>query len=100
MTNDFLKKSKIKGSSALHFLALPLTPMKWLGLPLIVAAVLGMGAPAAAHPAPFSFLDVRIHSTAVDLTLVAHIFDLAHELGIDPPERLLDPAVLGRRRSA
>ena len=30
---------------------------------------------------------------AIDGTLVAHIFDVAHDLNIDPPERLLDPAV-------
>ncbi len=28
------------------------------------------------------------------VSVVAHIFDVAHDLGIEPVERLLDPAVL------
>ena len=69
----------------------------WSGLPVVVVAVLGIGAPAAAHPAPFSFVDVRIHPTAVDITVVVHVFDVAHALVIEPPERVLDPAILGPR---
>ena len=30
---------------------------------------------------------------AIEGTLVVHIFDVAHDLNIEPPERLLDPAV-------
>lgn len=56
--------------------------------------------PAAAHPAPFSYLDVRLKQGAVELTIVAHDFDLAHELGVDPPERLLDQSVVDRQASA
>jgi hydrogenase/urease accessory protein HupE len=51
----------------------------------------------AAHPVPFSYVDVRIESGYIDLTLVAHMFDAAHELGVNPPERLLDVSVLGAR---
>jgi hydrogenase/urease accessory protein HupE len=53
--------------------------------------------PAAAHPAPFSYLDVRFSSSGLSGTLVLHDFDLAHELGLAAPEALLDPAVLERR---
>jgi hydrogenase/urease accessory protein HupE len=49
--------------------------------------------PAAAHPVPFTYLDLRVQPGAIEGTLVAHIFDLAHDLQIDPAERLLDPAV-------
>jgi hydrogenase/urease accessory protein HupE len=49
---------------------------------------------AVAHPVPFSYLDVRIEPGAIELTLVAHMFDVAHELGVDPPDRVLDPSVL------
>jgi hydrogenase/urease accessory protein HupE len=49
---------------------------------------------AVAHPVPFSYLDVRIEPGAIELTLVAHMFDIAHELGVDPPDRVLDPSVL------
>ena len=48
---------------------------------------------------PFSYLDVRLAGSAVDLTLVVHAFDLAHDLGVEPPDRLLDPAVLDSSRS-
>ncbi|MGE3177659.1 MAG: HupE/UreJ family protein [Vicinamibacterales bacterium] len=50
--------------------------------------------PAAAHPAPFSFLDLRLEAGAVQLSLVAHVFDVAHDVGVDPPEQLLQPADL------
>jgi hypothetical protein len=46
----------------------------------------------SAHPAPFSFLDLVIRSTGVDGTLVLHVVDVAHDLGIAPEDRLLVPA--------
>jgi hydrogenase/urease accessory protein HupE len=55
---------------------------------------------AAAHPVPFTFVDVRLEPRALELTLVAHVFDVAHELNVSPPERLLDAAVLGQHGSA
>ena len=68
--------------------------MKRLCLAAVFAAVICTGAPAAAHPAPFSFVDLRIESSVIDITAVVHVFDVAHELDIQPPDRLLDPAVL------
>ena len=68
--------------------------MKRLCLAAVFAAVICTGAPAAAHPAPFSFVDLRIESSVIDVTAVVHVFDVAHELDIQPPDRLLDPAVL------
>jgi hydrogenase/urease accessory protein HupE len=61
----------------------------------VLALLLGVAGPAAAHPVPFSYLDIRIEPGAINLTIVVHVFDAAHELGVDPPERLLDPSVLG-----
>jgi hydrogenase/urease accessory protein HupE len=55
---------------------------------------------ALAHPVPFSYLDVHLQGTTIEGTLVAHIFDVAHDLNIDPPERLLDPAVAARQSRA
>ena len=60
----------------------------------------GLAAPAAAHPVPFTFVDVRLEPGALELTLVAHVFDVAHELNVNPPERLLDAAVLEAHGSA
>jgi hydrogenase/urease accessory protein HupE len=49
--------------------------------------------PLAAHPAPFSYLDLHLDADATRGVLVVHDFDAAHELGIDEPQRLLDAAV-------
>ena len=68
--------------------------MRRLLLAAFVAALVGSSSPAAAHPAPFSFIDVRVQPSAIQVSVVAHIFDVAHDLGIEPVERLLDPAVL------
>jgi hypothetical protein len=62
----------------------------WLAFfTLLVACV-----PAGAHPVPFSFVDVRVQPDSLDVMLVAHVFDVAHEVGLDPPERLLEGATL------
>src|SRR5687767_9138801 len=74
--------------------------MRRLTLAAFVAALVGSSAPAAAHPAPFSFIDVRVQPSAIQVSVVAHIFDVAHDLGIEPVERLLDPAVLRDRDAA
>jgi hydrogenase/urease accessory protein HupE len=56
-------------------------------------------APVVGHPAPFSYLDVAIASEGLTGRLVAHDLDLAHELHIDPPDPLHDPAFV-RAQSA
>ena len=66
-------------------------------LALAILGALAMAAPTAAHPAPFSYLDVSLSERSVDVTVAAHVFDLAHDLGIDP-ELLFDPAEVARRR--
>ena len=71
--------------------------MQRLGALAVFAVVAWTAAPAAAHPAPFSFVDIRVQQTAVDVTIVVHTFDVAYELGIQPPDRVLDPAALGSR---
>src|SRR5258708_21628192 len=60
-----------------------------------LAVYLGAASPAAAHPVPFSYLDVQIEPGAVNLTLVVHVFDAPHERRVNPPAFLLDPSVLG-----
>jgi hypothetical protein len=60
---------------------------------LLLALTVLMVAPLAdAHPAPFSYLDLHIGNEAIDGTLVVHILDAAHDLGIATPEKLLDRA--------
>jgi len=57
---------------------------------------LSVALPTSAHPAPFSYLDVRLSSSAITGTLVLHDFDVAHELGIPSPDVLLSPTTLQR----
>jgi hydrogenase/urease accessory protein HupE len=54
--------------------------------------VLALTVSLAAHPTPYSYIDLRITPDGIDAAVVAHVFDLAHDLNIDPPEKLLDPA--------
>ena len=65
---------------------------------IALAVVLVGEAVVAAHPAPFSYLDLQIGDAAIDGALVIHIIDAAHELGITPAERLLDPGVAAANR--
>jgi len=55
---------------------------------------------AAAHPVPYSYIDIQLHQDTVEVLLVAHIYDLAHDLGVNPVERLLDPAEVAARSEA
>jgi hydrogenase/urease accessory protein HupE len=66
----------------------------------LLAGLLGVAGTAGAHPVPFSYLDVQLQPSAVEVSLVAHIYDLAHDLKVDPSDRLLDPAVVGEREKA
>jgi hydrogenase/urease accessory protein HupE len=62
-----------------------------------VVAVLCTASRAAAHPVPFSYVDASLQQGAIEVTLVAHVFDVAHDLGVSPPERLLEPGLLAER---
>jgi hydrogenase/urease accessory protein HupE len=66
----------------------------------IVFALVTLARPAAAHQVPFSYVDAKVQADAIDVTVVVHVVDVAHELRIDPPERLLDPAVLTTHSNA
>src|SRR5262249_43937277 len=63
---------------------------------LVAMAALLLVQPAAAHPVPFSYLDLRMQPASIDRpasiegSLVVHVFDAAHDLGVTPAERLLD----------
>ena len=66
----------------------------------MIVSVLLIPRVAAAHPVPFTYLDLRLQPNALEGSLVAHIFDLAHDLNIVPAERLLDPAVAAQQSAA
>jgi hydrogenase/urease accessory protein HupE len=57
-------------------------------LPAIVAVL--FPALAIAHPVPFSYIDVRVQPAWVEVSISAHIFDLANDLKLQPPEKLLE----------
>jgi hypothetical protein len=59
-----------------------------------------IAAPLAAHPVPFSYLDIQLQPGSIEVSLTAHIYDLAHDLQITPMERLLEPAFLAERQDA
>jgi hydrogenase/urease accessory protein HupE len=59
---------------------------------LIAGLLLLFAAGAEAHPAPFSYLDLVLTDRGIDGSLIVHDFDVAHDVGVDPPERLRDQA--------
>jgi hydrogenase/urease accessory protein HupE len=63
-------------------------------------AALVWARPAAAHPVPFSYVDLRLRPDAIEGSLVIHIFDAAHDLNIEPVDRMLDPAVAAQHATA
>ena len=63
-------------------------------------AFLGAAAPAAAHPAPFSYVDVRLRGNVLEVSAVIHVFDVAYELRIEPIERVLEAGTLSTRSPA
>jgi hydrogenase/urease accessory protein HupE len=67
---------------------------------LLLACVVLSAAPAFAHPAPFSYLDLHLDGSGLTGTLVVHDLDAAHDLGVTNADSLLDPAEAARRRDA
>ena len=67
-----------------------------LGLACVIATCV----PAHAHPVPFSYIDLRVESGRVELSIVVHTFDLANDLKIQPPEKLLERETLNATASA
>lgn len=67
-----------------------MTGSKLLRLALLIATLVGWAAPVSAHPAPYSYLNLRLNQGQLEASLVVHVIDLAHELDITPVEALLD----------
>ena len=55
---------------------------------------------AFAHPAPFSYVDVRLSGASIELTVTVHEFDVAHDLGVEDASRLLNASELARYSAA
>jgi len=75
---------------------MPSVLLRWCAFLLaLVAAV-----PAAAHPVPFSYLDVEVHDSAIEGRVRAHLVDLAPVLGLTDPSALLQPEIVAQHRDA
>ena len=62
----------------------------------VMVAALACAPAAAAHPAPFSFLDVRLDGARLEGWLTVHDLDAAHELGLADAAPLLTPEAAAR----
>ncbi len=60
----------------------------------ILILVAALSARLAAHPAPFSYLDVNLADGSLSGRLVIHDLDLVYELKLDDPARLSNQAFL------
>ncbi|HEY7289648.1 MAG TPA: HupE/UreJ family protein [Vicinamibacterales bacterium] len=71
--------------------------MRWLRTIAVAIVVAGLPVRLFAHPAPFTYLDLHVEHDRIEGTLIAHVFDVGHDLNVDPPERLVDPSVAQSR---
>ena len=65
---------------------------------VVTVLVLVCASDVAAHPAPFSYLDIAFRGGNIEGSLTVHVIDIAHELNVTPPERVLDPEFLMTER--
>jgi len=72
----------------------------WRRAAWLVAVMLASAPAVSAHPAPFSYLDIRLSPSAIAGTLTLHDFDIAHELAIADAATLGDAAVVARHAAA
>ena len=63
-----------------------------------VALVVVLCSRVSAHPAPFSYLDIVFRDGGIRGTLVVHVIDIAHELGVQPADLLNREVVRQRSR--
>ena len=67
---------------------------------LLAIAVLLCPAIGWAHPVPFSYADLHLAGGAIDAAIVLHVYDVAHDLRVEPAERLLDLRTAEAQRAA
>lgn len=80
-------------------------PVRYHCAPMLRLAVLGTvlalltvrAAPASAHPAPFTYLDIRVDDRVLEISLIAHAFDVAHDTGLAQPDQLMQDPELHTR---
>lgn len=67
---------------------------------LLIILLGWLAAPLLAHPAPYSYLDLRLSQRQLEGTLTVHVIDLAHDLNVTPPATLLDATQAEAKREA
>lgn len=67
---------------------------------LLCLVLVLLAAPVLAHPAPFSYLDLRLSQGQLEGSLVVHVIDLAHDLDVTPEAALFDVTLAESKREA
>jgi hypothetical protein len=67
---------------------------------LCALCVLTTATSTFAHQAPFSYVDLRLQPGLMQGSIVAHVFDVAHDLNIAKPDQLLDPTFASQQSRA
>ena len=62
----------------------------------LCALIAGRAERVEAHPAPFSFVDITVRQQQVDVAVIVHIWDVAHEYALEDPSVLLDAGTVRR----
>src|SRR6188474_1933671 len=81
----------------------PCSPFIWWRALICAAVFVAIARPVAAHPVPFSYIDVRVDGRTIEVSVVAHAWDLIHDLNLGPEttdERFLDSATLQAQAAA
>lgn len=68
-------------------------------LAVLATAFVFMASPSTlrAHQSPFTYLDIRVLPDSLELSLIAHAFDVAHDIGVEQPEQIFDETTLRDR---
>ena len=66
---------------------------------LILFGIALISATLEAHPAPFSYLDLHLRAREAEGSLVLHVIDVAHDLGLENASDLLERSIAERERA-
>jgi hypothetical protein len=64
---------------------------------LLAALFIALTQPLAAHPTPFSNININVTDAGADVTVIAYAFDFAAQMGLASEVQALDRSVVGDR---
>src|SRR5262249_8919969 len=73
--SEYISLRSLRGKQSTYYSLRSPRPLRFLLLTIVLC---GLARGAAAHPVPFSYLDLRVERQAIEGTLVVHIFDAGH----------------------